>query len=1126
MGLAPTDQAELQRWIADDPYALRAKALDHELSRWELGRALFHLTQRRGFLSNRKGAAKEDGTIFEGKKGSSIIPINLTQESMEGFRTLGEYLHSISFKPGEASDASRPRLRNRYTLRSMYLTEFEAIWERQQEFHPELGPDIKRELGDPEKGILFFQRPLRSQKSLIGKCTFERGRAKDPVLDKWVESGKPRCPISHPDFERFRTWQFINSLRAGGEKLSHTDRTTLFEEFLRKDGELTIKDLAKKLKHLSDKKFNYEDNDKRPGCKTIARLSGLMGQQAWDAGGPEKQHELWHAFFSIQNEEQLEKYILGKGGLSSLRWKEFCYPKKTKKDDGKPQRKRTLQLEDGYANLSLKAIRNILPFLEEGYEYDHAVMMGGIRNAFGAKAWDALSDEQQKDLKDACFRFRKEVPDRETGEIRKPQEGEVIRELRDYLRTSYKLSHKAVGKLYHHSQHQRASGTAAELPQVPNLRNPIVQKALGQARKVVGELVKRYGRPAQINVELAREIKVSAKVREKMELENRDREKLNAEARKVVREYGLAPSRENIQKYLLFKEIDRKSEGSIVTPYSMDGKAINLDKLFSRDSSIQIEHIVPRSVSLDDSLANKTLCEANINRAKGNKTPFEFYTSIGADWKSIQKRAFQLLPYPKAKRFVSETKLGLDDFISRQLNDTRYISKAAAAFLKEICPKVQVSSGGVTARLRKIWGLEAILGGNILLEEPWNEAEEGEYLAWVSQGKVLELIAVDDPDYKKKNEQFLKQGAALRGYVKNQRFIPEKNRDDHRHHAVDAIAVACVKPQHVQLLAKISSHDDSSQPKPEFKALDPWEGFFHQAKERVQKILVSHEIRDKVFQKDRKKVRKDGKVILSEGVSARGQLHLESVYGKRSVFGEEAFHLRKPLESITKAAQVNKIVDPAIRRVVEQAILRAHPAIKLDDKYDVPKDAFFATDPKTGAKRPKVFLRSQNGIDIPILKVRIKENLGNARPVNPKATQWVNPKNNHHAAIYKGTDDKLIDEVVSFWDATQRMRDGKPAILKVKPDGSRLVAAFQANEMFLLGVPDREIEQVLESPVLLAKHLYRVQKMSDSYYVFRLHKAATIENDSEMVRIQSMKAWQEHNPVKLRMDVLGKLVRD
>lgn len=257
---------------------------------------------------------------------------------------------------------------------------------------------------------------------------------------------------------------------------------------------------------------------------------------------------------------------------------------------------------------------------------------------------------------------------------------------------------------------------------------------------MVNELIDEFGKIDEIKVEMARDLKASKSQRNTIRTEQKRLERENDRVKAKIEEAGQRVTHESLLKYKLWEECKQ------TCPYT--GAVIPVHKLFTGE--IQIEHIHPWSLSLNDSFSNKTLCYADENRLKGDKTPFEFYGNDESNWTMIKERALKLFSdtkeYPKAyqkfKRFV-QIKFD-DDFTSRQLNDTRYISKEAKNYLTQICNKVTVAPGQMTANLRQKWGLNYIL-----------------------------------------NEQ-----------------DGEKTREDHRHHAIDALVMALSKVSYLQELSK------------------------------------------------------------------------------------------------------------------------------------------------------------------------------------------------------------------------------------------------------------------------------------------------------------------------------------
>jgi len=310
-----------------------------------------------------------------------------------------------------------------------------------------------------------------------------------------------------------------------------------------------------------------------------------------------------------------------------------------------------------------------------------------------------------------------------------------------------------------------------EAGDLPELRNPIVMAALHQTLRVVNAIVREHGKPARIRVEMARDLKVSLRKRSEILSENAKNRRENDATRALLEsDFGLSnPARENLIRYRIWKE------GGMTCPYT--GQAIPASAVFSAD--FEVDHILPLPRSGDDSYMNKVLCATSANREKGNRTPHEAWGADERRWGEITLR-INSLPFPKRRRFLMEEIA--EDFIARQLTDTRYIAREARSWLETVVGKnqVQVGKGGVTAALRRRWGLNSLL------------SDSG-----------------------------------------------EKTRADHRHHAVDAVVIALTTPAVVQRMSRLSasgaSTDDSG-------FAPPWEHFRDDVKRRIDAILVSHRV--------------------------------------------------------------------------------------------------------------------------------------------------------------------------------------------------------------------------------------------------------------------------------------------
>ena len=1021
----PSDK--LAVWFALNPYELRQKALKEKLSLDEIGRILYHLIQRRGFLSNSRKGGSDDGAIFKGNPKEGKIGIDETLESIEG-KSLGSYLFDIYPKENEPFKAGLERIRNRYTSRKMYVDEFELIWNKQAQFNSVLDEDLKELFGGrkldgyKEDGILFHQRPLRSQKHLVGNCSFE--------------PSKTKCPVSAIPVELFRIYQWVNTVEYNGSKITQQEKEKFIEQLLSHD-KIEFKKLRKTIgKESSEFKFNYKDDDRIVGTHTISNLSNkkYFGKKWFDFSEKE-QEDIWHVLYFFDSKSNLKEYAIKNWSFT----------------DEQAEAISKFNVKDGYASLSRKAIENILPFLQQGYTYDVAVVMGGIKNVFGDKWQDDTLENNQKQL---------DLIDNVEGIVRSKIAGGFIDTIKELLVKDFALNDRQLKKLYHHSSTIDAKTLVNKLPiglladkEIQAIINPIVITALFELRKLVNELIGEHGSLDEIKVEMARDLKMSKTQRNKIRRDQKRLERENDRVKVEVEKYTRVTN-DNILKFKLWEECKQ------TCPYT--GLAIPVSKLFTGE--IQIEHIHPWSRSLNDSFNNKTLCWADENRRKGDKTPFEYYGKDESNWSAIKERTLKLFSdtreypnaYQKFKRFV-QIKFD-DDFSSRQLNDTRYISKEAKDYLSKVCKKVAVSPGQMTANLRQKWGLNTVL-----------------------------------------NDE------------------NAKTREDHRHHAIDALVMACGKASYLQELSKWNRYNRNYDLK-EFPT--PWETFRFDAEKAVDKILISHKRISNTITVRTHTTEKNGVKYKNIGIAARGQLHKETVFGKRDFNGEEAFHVRKSIDSLTTEKQLEKVVDETIKKLILKRIQELGGFVK----GAIPANTFFIVD-ENGIKQPQIFLPNKNGAPVPILKIRMKESIGRAEQLKDNVNQWVNPRNNHHVLIYKDKNENLKEEVVTFWTVVERKRQGLP-VYQLPSDGAAIITTLHINDMFLLGVKEEEINWENPDYDVLKEHLYRVQKLTSGDYFFRKHKSSTItDDDYKQIRGfgEGKTGWFSFNPIKVKITVSGKI---
>lgn len=647
-GLLPKGHAELEDILELNPYELRRRALDHAVTPHELGRALLHLNQRRGFLSNRK---TDKGREKETKGMLAEISALAAEIDSAGCRTLGEYLAKLGDGFEHTAEPMRQHIRLRHTRRSMYEDEFEALWSAQRAHHRDL---LTEALHDAIHRTIFYQRKMYWPKSVVGRCE--------------LEPKQKRCPRADRAAQHFRLLQEVNNIRLTdtGERTERTltgEERTLLIAYLSGGKERSFDQMRKKLSFGDHVRFNYEraERTKLKGHETDAALSSKRGLgKRWNELSSEIKDAIVSVLVDEEREDQALRRLGEECGLTTEEAQKALAP----------------NLPDGYMSYSREAIGKLLPHLERGF-----LLMA--------------EDESNSALHAA-----------------------------GYLRPD-----------------QREVRPRDCLPPAPDLPNPIVRQALVEVRKVVNALIREHGCPDRIHVELARDAKKSFQQRTEIRFENAKRRRRREEAAKRIQEYGEEPTRAKIDHYVLWAEQD----GFCI--YS--ARKITLAQLLS--DAINVDHILPRWRSLDNSLANKVVCFREENEAKGDQTPREWLEDRDPDKYERVLRFADKLPYNKRRKFIQEDVV-LDDFVARQLVDTAYISRLVTQYLRCLGAKIVTPRGQMTADLRHYWGLNTIL----------------------------------DP-----------KG---RG---------PKNRADHRHHAIDAIVIALTDHKRLHALANDRGKDVS-----------------------------------------------------------------------------------------------------------------------------------------------------------------------------------------------------------------------------------------------------------------------------------------------------------------------------
>lgn len=882
MGLLPAYSADrdgdwtiamaMDKDSANDPYQLRRRGLTERLEPRQLGRALYHLGKRRGFLG-RDFAETEENDETKGIKAE----IAALQGHLSG-RTLGGYLAELP--AGE-------RKRKRHTDRDMFKDEFARLWEAQSKHYPNV---LTAERRRAIEHIMFDQRPVFWRLNTLGHCRF--------------------CPGELPaqkaawSTQQWTMFEQINKLRIAGGNQRDLDarERQIIVSLAQAQSTVTFGAIRKALKELwtaegqdIHQKFNLEASEKAiKGNAVEAKLAEIF-DDTW-ATLPARERirtELHERLF-------LADYLpVGKRRIEIRRGREQAglrakAASAMERDWGistdQALALSQLRLPAGWSGLSTKAIETMLPEMEKGI---------GVGDLTMSPAWQSWRLEYFPEM---------EVP---TGEIR------------------------------------------ARLPAHPKLmpdtRNPTVSRTLNEVRKVVNNLIRAYGKPDLIRIELARELRQPKRRREETDKKNRERQVQRKKAANDLEMNGIPVSSRNIEKWLLWKESNERC------PYT--GDKIGFDALF-RAGQFDVEHIWPRSRCLDNGFSNKTLCNVEFNRnVKGNKTPYEIFGHDEDQLYQLKMRlkfCFDDPHHSKIRRFLAASfaEAGTPEFEERQLRDTAYASVLARNFLKNLYADdegpspVMTCNGSITAQLRDAWEL------NTLLSED-----------------------------------------------------NRKNRADHRHHAIDALAVALTTPAFVKRLSDWNA-DWRRGLRPELAK--PWPSIKSDANEVLKRIVVSYRVRRKVS----------------------GGLHAETYYGdtgndEQTRSGTYRHYVtRKPLASLTKGElEGDAIRDPAIRAIVQD-----HVASRGGD----PKKAF------------PPFPRLPGGPAIKKVRLTVKQQ---QTLMIPTRAGYVDPSANHHMAIWREGNGSITFDVVPLFKAARRLSRNEPVVSITSPTGGTLIMSLSPGDI-------------------------------------------------------------------------------
>ena len=1083
-------------------WELRARAATsgEQLSLTELGRVLLHINQKRGYKHAKADEAAE--AEAEGKSKSKKEKEGYVAQVKGRYQALKEKGQTIGQHFAEELRANQQtasrgvyytyRIKEQVYPREAYIEEYDRIMAVQRVFYPEILTDeLIQRIRDR---IIFYQRPLKSCKQLVSTCEFEKKErvvqvkrinkeGVEELVERTITIGPKVAPKSSPIFQVCKVWESIQNIRLyypdGTERVLEQEEKQKLFDYLQKNDKLSLTALRKVLKIKPKEKL---------WCDKLLD-KGIAGNTTTAI--------LRKALKGYEQYEGLLRFDL------------------TIRDGHKADEDGVIRpiIDESYQNEPLYKLWHILYSIE-----DRADMYRALVGQLKIKEAD-LDDG----LMDALYKidFVKQGYGNKSAKF--------ICKLLPHLQEGKMYSEAAEAAGVRHSDSMTAQerderSLLEEIPllQKNALRQPVVEKILNQMINLVNALKREHGEIDEVRVELARELKMSREEREETTKSNNAREKENKTKAERIAEYGLTPTKSRIQKYRLWEE---SNECCIYC-----GKHVDVVQ-FLRGEEIEVEHIIPRSILFDDSMSNKVCACRSCNQEKGNRFAMEYIQSKGWEQDYI-KRVDSLfhakeISYSKRQRLLMLPKDLPEDFIERHLRLSQYISREAQGILRKGIRLVSASEGSVTAKLRQLWGYDNILR-DLNLER------------YRSMGET-EVVTVEHRD----------------GARTDERIKDWSKRKDHRHHAIDALVVACTRQRYIQRLNRVNAEADreemdafikEQQQKPthskgeKLSLLENWlirQPHFStgEVMKQAEGILVSLRPGKRTISRGRNIYKRSGKTDVQRGVLIpRGALSEETIYGVIRVNGEDKVVCKYPLQSL-KPKDVEYIVDKELRDKVRKRI-------EQRGEKEAFAEPLYLDEAQTQEVRS---VRCFTGKDqAKLIPLRYND--------ESEAVGFVAPGSNHHLALYRDVDGRLVESVVTFWQAISRIRYGLPAIVThprevieqalsipelpeevlgaLPKSRLRLMEVLRINDMFLIGMKDEEIKAAIEGEdyPMLSRHLYRVQKLSSMYYVFRYHLETEVKDEKntsgeipKFYRIKSLGAYQKLNPRKVKIDLLGRI---
>lgn len=1159
-------------------------------------------------------APKEDDWTLIKKK---------TEQEIEQFnQTVGSYIYEALL------DNPTQKIRGKLVRtieRKFYKSELKKILEKQIELQPELFTEdlynaCARELYRSNvahqqqlssrdfvylflNDIIFYQRPLRSQKSLISNCSLEFRTIKDKDGNGQIIYLKA-IPKSNPYYQEFRVWQWLYNLKIftkeddkdvtnqfinkvedlealfeflmNQKEVNHTDILTYLIEPIVKSkypnakGKAFKDELKKELKKYrwnyvydadKDESKSYPMNETRYELRK--RLDKVENVPADFMTRKIEQH-LWHIIYSVTDKIEFEKALKSFANKYDLHQESFV-----------ENFKRFKPFDSDYGTYSEKAIKKLLPLMRVGKYWSWE----GIDNNTKKRIGKIITGEYDETIKN---RVREKAID--------------LTEENHFQGLQLWLAQYIVYDRHSEADIAGKWNSVADLEQYlsefkqHSLRNPIVEQVITETLRVVRDIWKQYGKGAkdyfdEIHIELGREMKNTAEERKRLSSIISENETTNLRIRAILEELMYDENMENVRPYSPMQQealkiyedgvlsssveipediekISKKSEPTkseiqryklwleqkYRSPYT--GRPIPLSKLFT--PAYQIEHIIPQARFFDDGFSNKVICESEVNALKDKMLGLEFIQNYYGQKVTTSFGEVTILTEDAYKAFVKEhydknrskrNKLLLEEIpekmIDRQMNDTRYISKYISKVLSNLVrgekddegvnsKNIIPGNGKISGTLKQDWGLNDVWNDLILPRfERMNQLTNStDFTAW--------------------NE-------------KHQKFLPtiplelskgfQKKRIDHRHHALDALIIACATRDHVNLLnnkhAKSRNERYDLQHKlrhttpwqdkegkvrtkfTEFKK--PWETFTQDTKKELEKIVVSFKQNLRVINKATNYYEKivDGKKVMfkQEGVNwaIRKPMHKETVSGKIDLprvkvsKGKILTATRKSLDTSFNAKTILSITDTGIQKILLNYLkAKGNPELAFSPEG-------------IEEMNQNISLYNDGKPHQPILKVRVFEQ-GSKFPLGEtgnKTTKYVEAAKgtNLFFGVYENNQGKRSYNTIPLNLVIERQKQGLNSVPETNEKGHRLLFSLSPNDLVYVPIEGEVFDETNPD----VNRIYKIVSFSGSQmFCVRQDVATSIVYKLEFSSLNKMERTIDgimikEICIKLKVDRLGNI---